>query len=340
MIRTLQAATGDVVVVATVPTIEPYGDIREYAIKLFENHGKGIGQKGKDNGAADPARAEGAPRLDRGRLRPRAVDHRRLRRRDQPRRDERRCSAAAITAPGCSPAPSGSSAASRRAATSRSTACACRAQTARERAIVELPGVAPDRHLHRHPHHQPHRRRRRRGAAAAGAAAAGAAGRAASVRSAAASAADSAAAVAAVDSAAASAGSAAAAAAAAAAAPAGRIELYADDTQNSDANGRARARGAAADRLFVQHVRQPGRGDQGAVGAGREPAAAAQRPDPEPGRDDQGLRAARGGRLQGHRRRAIEAAGGQVARGNDRRRPISRRRRSAGCSRSSRTIRS
>jgi uncharacterized protein len=50
MIRRLKAATGDVVVVATVNTIEPYGDIREYANKLFENHGKGIGQKGKDNG--------------------------------------------------------------------------------------------------------------------------------------------------------------------------------------------------------------------------------------------------------------------------------------------------
>jgi uncharacterized protein len=50
MIRRLKAATGDVVVVATVPTIEPYGDIREYANKLFENHGKGIGEKGKDNG--------------------------------------------------------------------------------------------------------------------------------------------------------------------------------------------------------------------------------------------------------------------------------------------------
>ena len=36
--------------VATVPTIEPYGDIREYAVKLFENHGRGIGDKGKDNG--------------------------------------------------------------------------------------------------------------------------------------------------------------------------------------------------------------------------------------------------------------------------------------------------
>ena len=50
MIRTLQAATGDAVVVATVPTIEPYGDIREYANKLFQNHGRGIGQKGRNNG--------------------------------------------------------------------------------------------------------------------------------------------------------------------------------------------------------------------------------------------------------------------------------------------------
>jgi uncharacterized protein len=48
--RALQAATGDVVVVATIPTFAPYADIREYAVKLFENHGQGIGQKGKDNG--------------------------------------------------------------------------------------------------------------------------------------------------------------------------------------------------------------------------------------------------------------------------------------------------
>jgi uncharacterized protein len=48
--RALKTASGDVVVVATVPTIEPYGDIREYAVKLFENHGRGIGDKGKDNG--------------------------------------------------------------------------------------------------------------------------------------------------------------------------------------------------------------------------------------------------------------------------------------------------
>ena len=50
MIRALQAASGDVVVVATVDTIEPYGSIEEYAVKMFENGGRGIGQKGKDNG--------------------------------------------------------------------------------------------------------------------------------------------------------------------------------------------------------------------------------------------------------------------------------------------------
>jgi len=50
MIRALQTKTGDVVVVATVPTIEPYGDVKEYIVKMFENRGRGIGQKGKDNG--------------------------------------------------------------------------------------------------------------------------------------------------------------------------------------------------------------------------------------------------------------------------------------------------
>jgi uncharacterized protein len=48
--RSLKTASGDVVVVATVPTIEPYGDIQQYATKLFENGGRGIGDKGKDNG--------------------------------------------------------------------------------------------------------------------------------------------------------------------------------------------------------------------------------------------------------------------------------------------------
>ena len=49
-IRALQAASSDVVVVATVPTYKPYADIDEYAVKMFENGGRGIGQKGKDNG--------------------------------------------------------------------------------------------------------------------------------------------------------------------------------------------------------------------------------------------------------------------------------------------------
>jgi uncharacterized protein len=47
-IRALQAASGDVVVVATVQTIGNYGSIEEYAVKLFEQ--AKIGQKDKDNG--------------------------------------------------------------------------------------------------------------------------------------------------------------------------------------------------------------------------------------------------------------------------------------------------
>ncbi|MEO8075915.1 MAG: TPM domain-containing protein, partial [Acidobacteriota bacterium] len=49
-IRALQKSTGDVVAIATVPTFKPYADIREYAVKMFENGGRGIGEKGKDNG--------------------------------------------------------------------------------------------------------------------------------------------------------------------------------------------------------------------------------------------------------------------------------------------------
>jgi uncharacterized protein len=47
----LKNATGDVVVVATIETFQPsYADIQEYAVKMFENGGRGIGAKGKDNG--------------------------------------------------------------------------------------------------------------------------------------------------------------------------------------------------------------------------------------------------------------------------------------------------
>jgi uncharacterized protein len=50
LIRKLQAGSGDVIVVATVKTFQPAADIRMFANEMFENHGKGIGQKGKDNG--------------------------------------------------------------------------------------------------------------------------------------------------------------------------------------------------------------------------------------------------------------------------------------------------
>ena len=49
-IRALREATGDALVVATVPTYQPYGTIEEYGVKMFENGGRGIGDKGKDNG--------------------------------------------------------------------------------------------------------------------------------------------------------------------------------------------------------------------------------------------------------------------------------------------------
>lgn len=54
--RTLLAATtdakgiGDTIIVVTVPTFAPFGDIRQYANKLFENGGRGIGDKQKSNG--------------------------------------------------------------------------------------------------------------------------------------------------------------------------------------------------------------------------------------------------------------------------------------------------
>lgn len=50
-IRALQRASGDAIVVVTVDSYAPLADIDEFAVKLFENHGQGIGVKGKDNGA-------------------------------------------------------------------------------------------------------------------------------------------------------------------------------------------------------------------------------------------------------------------------------------------------
>src|SRR5262245_23751490 len=41
MSRALKEKTGDVVVIVTAPTLEPYADINEYSVKLFEYHGRG-----------------------------------------------------------------------------------------------------------------------------------------------------------------------------------------------------------------------------------------------------------------------------------------------------------
>ena len=49
MIRVLQAANGDVVVVAGANR-RPYGDIRECANKLFANHGRGMDRRGRTTG--------------------------------------------------------------------------------------------------------------------------------------------------------------------------------------------------------------------------------------------------------------------------------------------------
>lgn len=46
----LKKASSDAVVVATIDAFAPYADIREYAVAMFQNRGRGIGDKGKDNG--------------------------------------------------------------------------------------------------------------------------------------------------------------------------------------------------------------------------------------------------------------------------------------------------
>ncbi|HUF24638.1 MAG TPA: TPM domain-containing protein [Vicinamibacterales bacterium] len=50
-IRALERASGDVIVVATVDTFAPFGSIEEMAVRMFENHRKGLGRQGQDNGA-------------------------------------------------------------------------------------------------------------------------------------------------------------------------------------------------------------------------------------------------------------------------------------------------
>lgn len=38
-----------VIVVMTLRTCAPFPDVRDCSMKVFENHGQGIGQRGKDN---------------------------------------------------------------------------------------------------------------------------------------------------------------------------------------------------------------------------------------------------------------------------------------------------
>ena len=49
IIRALQAASGDVLVVATIPSLGTYGTIEEAAVRMFEQ--AGIGTRASDNGA-------------------------------------------------------------------------------------------------------------------------------------------------------------------------------------------------------------------------------------------------------------------------------------------------
>ena len=50
LIRQLQSASGDVMVVATVKTYQPWADLKSYAVEMFKNGGQGVGTKGQDNG--------------------------------------------------------------------------------------------------------------------------------------------------------------------------------------------------------------------------------------------------------------------------------------------------
>jgi uncharacterized protein len=49
-ISSLERQTGDVIVVATLAHCGSAEAIKACSMRLFENHGKGIGQRGKDNG--------------------------------------------------------------------------------------------------------------------------------------------------------------------------------------------------------------------------------------------------------------------------------------------------
>ena len=70
-----------------MPTFQPYGDIEEYAVKMFENGGRGIGEKGKDNGLLIVVAVEDRKVGIEVGYGLEGFDHRRLRRADDPRGD-------------------------------------------------------------------------------------------------------------------------------------------------------------------------------------------------------------------------------------------------------------
>jgi uncharacterized protein len=77
LIGRVQDATGDILVVATVRTFQPWPDLPSYALKMFENGGKGIGARGR---AGAPAARSGRGGVDdNGLLIVLAVDDRQVR---------------------------------------------------------------------------------------------------------------------------------------------------------------------------------------------------------------------------------------------------------------------
>ena len=140
-IRALQAATGDVVVVATVPTFQPYGDIDEYAVKMFENGGAGHRRNAARTTACSSCVAVEDRKVgDRGWLRPRSSSSPTA---SPGRRSARRCcrsSATATTGAAWSPAPPGSSTASPTGAASACRTCRAAHRPARPPVQHPVPG--------------------------------------------------------------------------------------------------------------------------------------------------------------------------------------------------------
>ena len=84
LIRSLQRASGDVVV-ATIDTFMPYGDIREHE-DVRETAGAASDRKARQR-PVDPAGGQGSPGMGGSRLRPGRVHHGRLRGRAEPQGD-------------------------------------------------------------------------------------------------------------------------------------------------------------------------------------------------------------------------------------------------------------